>query len=428
MTELNDHLKLLFARAAHVALPGLRRSGTPRHARLRLAALVQPHGAGRPAVLVTYPVRWRPHFPEAEALLARAAGCAPRLARPGRRRMHAGPVPARRGRAWPRDRRARGVAPRRPRPSTSALVAPSRRRGRPTGESVWRFSTACTAPTATPLPRPGAGLFSFNRPSARAPPAEASAASSASTRPRDPRNAASHCAAARSSRGRPSRTASARQDLSALREARASRRHPVARLTRERRSWVIEGEGRWNTASYGVRRWFQWLETKTYKMHVRVLLSRYRSYDAVRRVRRRAAHAEARWPTASTGLDLGPRGTRSMREPRDGLACRRLALPATPTRRPRAARRGAALAARATSTRVGLGYLTLDRQARTLSGGEAQRVALTTALGTSLTGALFVLDEPTVGLHPRDVAAARRGHRDARATRATPCSSSSTIR
>ena len=52
---------------------------------------------------------------------------------------------------------------------------------------------------------------------------------------------------------------------------------------------------------------------------------------------------------------------------------------------------------------VGLGYLTLDRQSRTLSGGEVQRINLTTALGTSLVNSLFVLDEPSIGLHPRDI-------------------------
>src|SRR2546430_8828767 len=53
--------------------------------------------------------------------------------------------------------------------------------------------------------------------------------------------------------------------------------------------------------------------------------------------------------------------------------------------------------------RSGLGYLTLDRQSRTLSGGEVQRINLTTALGTSLVNTLFVLDEPSIGLHPRDM-------------------------
>jgi excinuclease ABC subunit A len=75
----------------------------------------------------------------------------------------------------------------------------------------------------------------------------------------------------------------------------------------------------------------------------------------------------------------------------------------------RAARRRAEAAARRDRTRlkylndVGLGYLTLDRQSRTLSGGEVQRINLTTALGTSLTNTLFVLDEPSIGLHPRDM-------------------------
>jgi excinuclease ABC subunit A len=54
-------------------------------------------------------------------------------------------------------------------------------------------------------------------------------------------------------------------------------------------------------------------------------------------------------------------------------------------------------------TRGALGYLTLDRQSRTLSGGEVQRINLTTALGTSLVNTLFVLDEPSIGLHPRDM-------------------------
>ena len=60
-------------------------------------------------------------------------------------------------------------------------------------------------------------------------------------------------------------------------------------------------------------------------------------------------------------------------------------------------------AASAISCDVGLGYLTLDRQSRTLSGGEVQRINLTTALGTSLVNTLFVLDEPSIGLHPRDM-------------------------
>ena len=77
---------------------------------------------------------------------------------------------------------------------------------------------------------------------------------------------------------------------------------------------------------------------------------------------------------------------------------------------------------------VGLGYLTLDRQSRTLSGGEVQRINLTTALGTSLVNTLFVLDEPSIGLHPRDMGRVIRVMEDLRDSGNSRCWSSSTIR
>ena len=77
---------------------------------------------------------------------------------------------------------------------------------------------------------------------------------------------------------------------------------------------------------------------------------------------------------------------------------------------------------------VGLGYLTLDRQSRTLSGGEVQRINLTTALGTSLVNTLFVLDEPSIGLHPRDMGRVIDVMQRLQGSRAIRWSSSSTIR
>ncbi|RKP50680.1 excinuclease ABC subunit UvrA [Trinickia fusca] len=210
---------------------------------------------------------------------------------------------------------------------------------------------------------------------------------------------------------------------------------PWSELTQAERDWVIDGSpdwnGEWQREWYGVRRFFGYLESKAYKMHIRVLLSKYRSYTPCETC------GGARLKTESLLWRLGtqagadavlardarfmPRGTqwaRAQLEALPGLTVHDvMLLPIERIRRffdeltlPNALLDDALkLLIAEVRTRlkylcdVGLGYLTLDRQSRTLSGGEVQRINLTTALGTSLTKTLFVLDEPSIGLHPRDL-------------------------
>jgi excinuclease ABC subunit A len=202
-------------------------------------------------------------------------------------------------------------------------------------------------------------------------------------------------------------------------------------LTDEQRAWVIEGEGDFDDGVwYGIRRFFDWLETKSYKMHIRVLLSRYRSYerceacggarlrpdsllwrlgtgedaDAVLDPGQRFMPARASWSREQLGRLPGLCLHDLMRLPLE--RCRdffvQLHLPA-PLDEATDLLLSEIRARLDYLCRVGLGYLTLDRQSRTLSGGEVQRINLTTALGTSLVNTLFVLDEPSIGLHPRDM-------------------------
>jgi excinuclease ABC subunit A len=173
---------------------------------------------------------------------------------------------------------------------------------------------------------------------------------------------------------------------------------PWKKLTNTARKLVIEGEGgAWEDGKFpGVRGWFKWLETRTYKMHVRVFLARYRAYDTCTACDGGRLSAESRRYRIG-GLDLPAFHRLSVAE---GLA----RLDALVCHDGGGARACEALRARFSYlVDVGLGHLSLDRPARTLSGGEAQRVGLTAALGTALVGALFVVDEPTVGLHPSDI-------------------------
>jgi excinuclease ABC subunit A len=206
-------------------------------------------------------------------------------------------------------------------------------------------------------------------------------------------------------------------------------------LSEAERDWVINGSpdwnGKWQSQWYGVKRFFAYLESKAYKMHIRVLLSKYRSYTPCETCGGARLKTESLlWrlgtkPNADAVLDPAqrflPRGvdwSRAQLEVLPGLTVHDLMLmPIDRIRRffdditlPSTLLDDALkLLLAEVRTRlkylcdVGLGYLTLDRQSRTLSGGEVQRINLTTALGTSLTKTLFVLDEPSIGLHPRDL-------------------------
>ncbi|HEX3770230.1 MAG TPA: excinuclease ABC subunit UvrA [Polyangiaceae bacterium] len=181
---------------------------------------------------------------------------------------------------------------------------------------------------------------------------------------------------------------------------------PWEKLTAAQRNAVLDGEGSWHHGKYpGVRAWFKWLETRTYKMHVRVLLSRYREYAVCGACEGSRLNATA-LAYRVAGLDLGAWHALTVTDALERLR-------AFPARDPQGKRVKEQLESRlGYLDAVGIGYLTLNRQARTLSGGEAQRAGLTTALGAALTGTLFVLDEPTVGLHAADVPALARVLRD----------------
>ncbi len=189
---------------------------------------------------------------------------------------------------------------------------------------------------------------------------------------------------------------------------------PWKNLTKKQQSWVIEGEGSWDDGLwFGIAGFFRWLEARAYKMHVRVLLSKYRSYTTCPDCNGARLKPEALW----WYLDAEGKCTSGSHELRSRLNVHQLmqlpleqcALFFNTIRLPKHFDEAGNILLTEVQSRlnylleVGLNYLTLDRQTRTLSGGEVQRINLTTALGTSLVNTLFVLDEPSIGLHPRDI-------------------------
>jgi excinuclease ABC subunit A len=236
---------------------------------------------------------------------------------------------------------------------------------------------------------------------------------------------------------------------------------PFVNLSPEQQRVVIEGdpdygkddEHEWPRAWYGVKGYFRWLESKAYKMHVRVLLSRYRAYttcpdcqgkrfqsesllykldeltladfyqlpvrDALAFVEKMVGRSVPAAPSHANGAARRSQDTAPYPSP--SRSSQALALNDALPQRKDSGDKGARCSNETIPTndplrfalrevqarlhylnQVGLGYLTLDRPTRSLSGGETERVSLTTCLGTRLVNTLYVLDEPSVGLHPRD--------------------------
>ena len=179
---------------------------------------------------------------------------------------------------------------------------------------------------------------------------------------------------------------------------------PWKKLSAAHRKFIEHGEpgyvpGEYDSMWYGVRGFFRWLEGTTYKMHVRVFLSRWRAYESCPQCHGRRFREESllwRWqgkslpelyslPVSDLRAMLAPLAPKDSRHPADHAL-------------------EAILARLGYLEAVGLGYLALDRLSRTLSGGEVQRVNLTSCLGACLSDTVFVLDEPSVGMHARDLA------------------------
>ncbi|ASJ71744.1 excinuclease ABC subunit UvrA [Granulosicoccus antarcticus] len=205
---------------------------------------------------------------------------------------------------------------------------------------------------------------------------------------------------------------------------------PFDEMTSTQQNWVIQGDGSEAENSwYGIKGFFDYLERKSYRMHVRVMLAKYRSYDecpACHGARLKPASLNWRVGTLEDAARVIEPGAR-YRDAQAPFSDKVMAtlpglnivdLMQLPLSRAlqfvEAIAQGHVddptdMVVREMRSRlaylndVGLSYLTLDRQSRTLSGGEVQRINLTTALGTSLVNTLFVLDEPSIGLHAQDM-------------------------
>jgi len=420
MTELNDHLKLLFARAAVLYCRGC---GKPvrRDTSETISAAVaeRARAAGDPRLLVTFPVAVPKNFSETEIRALLAAQGYTRILEPRggtlqvvQDRFRWSNVDP--GRAADAIEAALKVGHGRldvyPQTDSGAGDAPGAGDAQRAGDAPventapWRFSTDLHCPDCDiAYKEPNPSTFSFNSPLGAC---ETCRGFGRIIGVDYDLVVPDHSMTLRAGAIKPWQTESYKECQEDLLKFARKRSIPLDTpwrdLTPLERRWVLDGEGEWaKNVWYGVKRFFAWLETKAYKMHIRVLLSRYRSYTECTACHGARLKPEALlWRIGEPGLNIRELMLLSIDKCRHFFAMLTLPAPLDDT---------VDLVLREIRARlkylsdVGLGYLDLDRQSRTLSGGEVQRINLTTALGTSLVSTLFVLDEPSIGLHSRDV-------------------------
>ena len=177
---------------------------------------------------------------------------------------------------------------------------------------------------------------------------------------------------------------------------------PWKNLSQTHQDWVLKGfRGKAYVKKgdyFSVKDYFDYLQTKTYKMHVRIFLSKYRAFEPCRACGETRLKPEALWVRVS-GKNIHELQTMSLRAVQAFFEKLKLTAPEMERVEPvllEIKRRVKFL------NEVGLGYLSLSRLSRTLSGGEVQRIHLATSLGSALVDTLYVLDEPSIGLHERD--------------------------
>ena len=440
MTELNDHLKLLFARAAHLYCRscGTRISrDTPQTIHAVMVSRAQ--AAGDPRLAIAFPVDVPANFDAGEVKALLTAQGYTRYLHEDHQGFEVVQDRLRMGnaeRARVIDALEAALKVGQGRVNVHVLATDDRNAGNGT---VWRFSSdlhcaECNIHYADPNP----SLFSFNSPMGACDtcrgfgrvigidyglviPDESKSLRDGAVKPwQTPSN--KEC-----------------QDdlLNYAKKRGIAMDTPWRELPAKHKRWVLDGEPEWVSwrkswpgVWYGVARFFKWLETKSYKMHVRVLLSKYRAYTECSACGGARLKTDALlWRVGTSENANAALGQRPRFKPegvaygddklaalpgltlhdlvllpleRTQLFFNRLELP-RPLDDATDMLVGEIRARMDYLNQVGLGYLTLDRQSRTLSGGEVQRINLTTALGTSLVNTLFVLDEPSIGLHPRDM-------------------------